>query len=148
MYFSAWKNSMPNAPMRLVGSLSLFSLVTVQTAFAQLFHSSNSPPPGVILISASINGQPATLLLDTGAEHSCLDVRYAAQLRLSPTGMESIRQPYATTISGKIRIGNLRIESLDIQNIDLLSADLTSMLLAVGNTLMGFWVTMFFATSS
>jgi hypothetical protein len=62
--------------------------------------------------------------------------------------MESIRQPYATTISGKIRIGNLRIESLDIQNIDLLSADLTSMLLAVGNTLMGFWVTMFFATSS
>ena len=48
-----------------------------------------------ILVRATVEGRPATFLLDPGAERSCLDAGLAARLRLRLARVESIRQPYA-----------------------------------------------------
>ena len=91
-----------------------------------------SRPAGVVLVAATVEGQPATLLLDTGAERSCLDSYFAAMTRLRTVGQESIRQPYATGVADTVHVADLEIQSFHIEGVDMLSSDLSAMALAAG----------------
>ena len=90
------------------------------------------PPPGVILVAATVEGQPATLLLDTGSERTCIDTGFAKRLRLTAGHLESIRQLYGTGTADSIRIGDLRLDSFHLKDMELLSSNLSAISSAVG----------------
>jgi predicted aspartyl protease len=83
-----------------------------------------SSSPGIILVSATVEGQPATFLLDTGAERSCLDAVFASRLRSRQTSVASIRQPYATVPADGIHISDLEIQTFHLRDFEMLSSDL------------------------
>jgi predicted aspartyl protease len=130
-YLGTRKYPMASGHTRFAISLYLFLLVPFHLAFAKSSGVAN-PPAGVVLVAATVEGQSATLLLDTGAERSCLDTRFAAQLRLGSASVERIRQPYATVTAGSIRIEDIEIDSFHLQHMELLSSDLSSTSLAAG----------------
>ena len=113
-------------------SLSFLVSANAREGLAKSNNSVSSRPPGVILVAATIEGQPATLLLDTGSEQSSLDSGFVARLGLHPVSAESIRQPYGTRAADGIRIGDVTLESFHLKNVELLSSDLASTSLAVG----------------
>ncbi len=117
-------------------SLCLFLLVPFHFASAKSSRFAERAT-GVVLVAATVEGQPATMLLDTGAERSCLDTRFAAQLGLRSASVERIRQPYATKTAGSIRIRDIKIDSFHLQDMELLSSDLSSASLAAGVTING-----------
>jgi predicted aspartyl protease len=123
---------MTNGHTRFAVSICLLFLVVFNRGFAKPYDSTAASPTGVILVPATVEGQPVTFLLDTGAERSCLDARLAAQLQLRSASVESIRQPYATGVAGGIRVGDLGIESFHLQDMDMLSSDLSAISLGVG----------------
>jgi predicted aspartyl protease len=84
------------------------------------------------MVAATVEGQPANLLLDTGSERSCLDAGFAARLQFHSTGAESIRQPYGTRAVDGIRIRDLGLDSFHVRDLEMLSGDLSSMSLAIG----------------
>jgi predicted aspartyl protease len=107
-------------------------LAAFSRGLAKPFDSAVFPPTGVILVPTTVDGQPATFLLDTGAERSCLDARLAAQLRLRLASVESTRQPHAAGVVGSIRIDDLAIESFHLLDMDMLSSDLSPIALGIG----------------
>ena len=66
------------------------------------------------LTSGSINGQPVTLLIDTGASDVVIPAAIARQLRLPSLG-----SGYAITANGRTRITRTRLDSLEIGPIRL-----------------------------
>jgi predicted aspartyl protease len=120
----------------LTVSLCLFLLVPFHLALAKSPGSAERAT-GVVLVAATVEGQPARMLLDTGAERSCLDTRFAAQLGLRSASVEHMRQPYATMTAGSIRIKDIKIDSFHLQGMELLSSDLSSASLAAGVTING-----------
>ena len=104
----------------------------VREGLAKPINNSYLPSPGVILVAAIVEGQRASLLLDTGSERSWLDAKFAAKLELYSTGIESIRLPYATREVDSIRVGDLGLDSVHIRDLEMFSGDLSSTSLAVG----------------
>ena len=130
-YLSIRKYLMASSHARLTISLHLLLLVPFHLALAKSSGFAK-PEAGVVLVAATVEGQPATMLLDTGAERSCLDTRFAAQLGLRSTSVERMRQPYSTMTAGSIRIGDIEIDSFHLQDMELLSGSLSSTSLAAG----------------
>src|SRR5271168_1597677 len=89
---STRKYRMRSAHIRFTTVLCL--VVCCRLAFAKELDPSVSHAAGIIVVAATVEGQSATLLLDTGAERSCLDIRLVARLGLRSVRTESIRQPY------------------------------------------------------
>ena len=127
---------MSDVHARLTISLCLFLLVPFHLALAKSSGFAERAT-GVVLVTATVEGQPARMLLDTGAERSCLDTRFAAQLGFRSASVEHMRQPYATMTAGSIRIRDIKIDSFHLQGVELLSSDLSSASLAAGVTING-----------
>jgi predicted aspartyl protease len=128
---------MANGHTRFVLSLSVLMLVISDHGFAKPLDSVAFQRAGLALVTATVEGQPAMFLLDTGAERSCLDAGFAARLQLRPTDAEVIRQPYGKGIGEKIRVKQLGIESFQLQDVDMLSIDLNSLTLGSGISIDG-----------
>jgi predicted aspartyl protease len=121
-----------NGYIEFASMLCFALLVCVEEGFAKPIHSANASPPGVVFVVATVEGQPAMLLLDTGSERSSLDSGFAVRLGVHPASVENIVQPYGTRPVESIRIGDLELQSFHVKNMELLSIDLTSMSLALG----------------
>src|ERR1700757_5189270 len=59
--------------------LTLLGASIIRTTYAQ-----SRNVDGTFLVDARVNGSPAVLVLDTGAEHSLLDREFAERLDLHP----------------------------------------------------------------
>jgi predicted aspartyl protease len=80
----------------LLVPLTVQSEILITTAVAQSRKVDDS-----FLVDARVNGFPAVLLLDTGAEHSLLDRNFAQRLGLRPVAEASLERPYS---SEKLRL--------------------------------------------
>jgi predicted aspartyl protease len=123
---------MRSAFIRFAAVICTVSLVSCHLGFAKELHSAVSSAVGIVLVSATVEGQPATFLLDTGAERSCLDAVFASRLRFRLTTVASIRQPYATVPADDIRISDLEIHTFHLRDFDMLSSDLASLSQGIG----------------
>jgi predicted aspartyl protease len=123
---------MRSAHIRFAAALCSVWLVSCHLGFAKELGSSISSVAGIILVSATVEGESATLLLDTGAERSCLDATFAARLRPLRTTVDSIRLPYTTVTADGIRISDLGIESFHLRDIAMVSSDLAPISFGIG----------------
>jgi predicted aspartyl protease len=128
---------MANRHTRLILSLGALLLALVAQGFAKPLESTLPPPSGVVVVSARVEGRPATFLLDTGAERSCLDASFAEHLQFKPTNVEGMRQPYGNRAVSSLRVRELGIDSFELQNVEMLAADLTSLSMGSGISIDG-----------
>jgi predicted aspartyl protease len=59
---------------------------------------------GTFLVDARVDGSPAVLLLDTGAEHSLLDREFAKRLGLHPIADANVQKPCSSGKNETVRV--------------------------------------------
>jgi len=123
---------MANGCIGIAATLCFVLLGQARAGLAKPLASSHSASPGVILVAATVEGQAANLMLDTGAERSCLDAGFAARVGLHATGEEAVRQPYGTKEVDSLRVGDLGLDSFHLRDLEILSGDLGATALAAG----------------
>ena len=87
---------------------------------------------GSFLIDTRIDGTPAVLLFDTGAEHSLLDREYARQLGLRPVGVANILTPYSSSETEVVVVADLDIQSIHSSGVKMMTEDLATSFGALG----------------
>src|SRR5262245_1665359 len=71
---------------------------------------------GHVLVSARINGQPATLILDTGSSNTSLDREWAARLQLPTVGNPIRMQGTGAATVSLARVASLGLGKLELEN--------------------------------
>jgi hypothetical protein len=89
--------------------LVLLSAINIRTSYAQ-----SRNIDGIFLVDARVNGSPAVLVLDTGAEHSLLDREFAQRLDLHPVAHADLQTPGGTG-SVLVNGGHLNLDLGDIE---------------------------------
>ena len=84
------------------------------------------PAAGVIVIAATIDGQPGRFLLDTGTDRSCLDNQFATRLALTSAYSASFRGDYGDGVATKVRVHEFVIGLIHLSGMMMLSADLST----------------------
>jgi predicted aspartyl protease len=74
--------------------LALLSAINIRAVYAQSHNAD-----GIFLVDARVNGSPAVLALDTGAEHSLLDRAFAQRLDLHSVAHADLQTPYSSKMS-------------------------------------------------
>jgi hypothetical protein len=74
---------MRSGHIRFAAALCSVWLVSYHLGLAKELAPSVSSATGVIFVYATVEGRPATFLLDTGAERSSLNATFAARLGFS-----------------------------------------------------------------
>jgi predicted aspartyl protease len=113
--------------MLLLITLSILSGTLFMTAGAQSHNLD-----GTFLLEAKINGYPAILMLDTGAEYSVLDRDFAHRLGLRPVAVANIQKPYSSDKTEIMLVHNLDIQSIHSKDLKVITDDLTASSVALG----------------
>ncbi|MBB6143014.1 putative aspartyl protease [Silvibacterium bohemicum] len=113
--------------MLLFICLSVLNGILIRAADAQSHNID-----GTFLVDARVNGSPAILLLDTGAEHSLLDREFAERLGLHPVGNADILRPYSSDKTEVMLVTDLDTLSIHSRNLRVLTDDLTANSRALG----------------
>jgi predicted aspartyl protease len=113
--------------MLLVIAFIILSGTLIKSANAQ-----SRNVDGTLLVEVRIDGAPAVLLLDTGAEHSILDQEFAHRLGLRPVGLANIEKPDSSYQSELVLVTNVEIQSVYIKDIKMLTDDLAASSGALG----------------
>jgi predicted aspartyl protease len=85
-----------------------------------------------VLVVARINGQFATLLLDTGADRSFIDYGFASRVGLALTDSQVVRRVYSIEEGKVVRPVDIEIQSSRLADAELVAADLGSTSEALG----------------
>jgi hypothetical protein len=80
------------------------------------------------LVDARVNGFPAVLLLDTGAEHSLLDRKFAQRLGLHPVAEASLQRRYSSEKTEIMLVTDLDIQSVHSSDLKVMTDDLAGAL--------------------
>lgn len=107
--------------------LALLSAIMIGTACAQ-----SHDIDGTLLVDAKMNGSPAILLLDTGAEHSILDREFAHQLGLHPIAYAGLQRPYSSENAEVVLVPHLDIQSVHSGGLRMMTDDLAATSGALG----------------
>jgi len=107
--------------------LTLLSASIIRTACAQSHN-----VDGIFLVDARVNGSPAVLMLDTGAEHSLLDREFAQQLDLHPVAHAELQTPYSSENTAVILVPHLDIQSVHSSGLRMMTDDLAATSGALG----------------
>ena len=107
--------------------LTLLSAIIIGTAYAQ-----SHDIAGTFLVDARVNGSPAVLMLDTGAEHSLLDREFAQRLDLNPVADADLQTLYSSEHSEVILVPHLDIQSVHSSGLRTMTDDLTATSRALG----------------
>jgi predicted aspartyl protease len=107
--------------------LTLLSAIIIRTACAQ-----SHDIDGTFLVDAKMNGSPAVLLLDTGAEHSILDREFAHRLGLHPIAYADLQRPYSSENTEVILMPHLDIQSVHSGGLRMMTDDLAATSRALG----------------
>jgi predicted aspartyl protease len=111
----------------LLVSLTVQSGILIRTAMAQSRNVDDT-----FLIDARVNGFPAILLLDTGAEHSLLDRKFAQRLGLHPVAEASLQRPYSSEKTEIVLVTDLDIQSVHGSDLKVMTDDLAASSGALG----------------
>jgi predicted aspartyl protease len=112
---------------------------------------------GTFLVEARINGDLATLLIDTGAERSSLDRKFAQRIGLRPVEVVNIQRPDSEDRTEVVVVTDLDIQSVHSSNIKMTTDDLAASSGALGAHIDGVlgndilrksWVTLDYSTGS
>jgi predicted aspartyl protease len=87
---------------------------------------------GTFLIDARVNGFPAVLLLDTGAEYSVIDRKFAQRLGLHPVAEASLQRPYSSEKTEIMLVTDLDIQSVHSTDTKVMTDDLAASSGALG----------------
>jgi predicted aspartyl protease len=87
---------------------------------------------GTFLVDARVDGSPAVLLLDTGAEHCLLDREFAKRLGLHPIADANVQKPYSSGKNETVRVSDLEIQSIHSSDLNVMTDDLTASSGALG----------------
>jgi predicted aspartyl protease len=85
-----------------------------------------------VLVAAQINGQPANLLLDTGAERSFIDYGFASRAGLALTDSQIVRRVYSSEEGKIVRPVEIEIQSSRLADVELVATDLGGTSEAIG----------------
>jgi predicted aspartyl protease len=107
--------------------LTLVSAIVIKTSYAQ-----SRNIDGTFLVDAKMNGSPAVLLLDTGAEHSILDREFAQRLGLRPVAYADLQRPYSSENTEVILVPHLDIQSVHSSGLRMMTDDLAAASGALG----------------
>jgi predicted aspartyl protease len=107
--------------MLLVIALIILSGTLIKSAHAQSHN-----VDGTLLVEVRIDGAPAVLLLDTGAERSLLDREFAQRLGLRPVGLANIQKPYSSDQTEVVLVANVDSQSVHIKDVRMLTDDLAA----------------------
>jgi predicted aspartyl protease len=113
--------------MLLLVALSVLGGTLIKPADAQSHN-----VDGTFLVDAKVNGSPATLVLDTGAEHSLLDRNFAQRLGLRPVAVATIQRPYSSDKTEIMLVANLDIQSIHSSDLKVMTDDLGASSVALG----------------
>jgi predicted aspartyl protease len=108
-------------------TLTLLSAIIIKTSYAQ-----SRNIDGTFLVDARMNGSPAVLLLDTGAEHSILDREFAQRLGLHPAAYADLQRPYSSENTEVILVPQLDIQSVHCSGLRMMTDDLAATSRALG----------------
>lgn len=101
--------------------LIILSGITIRTADAQSHN-----VDGTFLVDTRVDGVPAVLLLDTGAEHSLLDREFAQRHGLHPVADADLQRPYSSTTTEIVLVTDLDIQSIHSSGLRMMTDDLTA----------------------
>ncbi|HWO34523.1 MAG TPA: aspartyl protease family protein [Candidatus Acidoferrum sp.] len=87
---------------------------------------------GSFLVDARVDGSPAVLMLDTGAERSLLDRQFAKLLGLHPIADADVQKPYSSERKEIVRVTDLEIQSIHSRDLNVMTDDLTAGSRALG----------------
>jgi predicted aspartyl protease len=107
--------------------LALLSAINIRTAYAE-----SRNIDGIFLVDARVNGSPAVLVLDTGAEHSLLDREFAQRLDLHPVAHANLQTPYSSKNVDVILVPHLDIQSVPSSSLRMMTDDLAATSEALG----------------
>ena len=107
--------------------LTLLGASIIRTAYAQ-----SRNVDGTFLVDARVNGSPAVLVLDTGAEHSLLDREFAQRLGLHPVAYAELQTPYSSENTAVILVPHLDIQSVHSSGLRMMTDDLAATSGALG----------------
>ena len=113
--------------MLLFTPLTVLGGILLKTADAQSHN-----VDGTFLVDARVDGSPAVLLLDTGAEHCLLDREFAKRLGLHPIADANVQKPYSSGKSETVRVTDLEIQSIHSSDLTVMTDDLTASSGALG----------------
>ena len=112
--------------------LALLSAINIRTACAQSHNID-----GIFLVDARVNGSPAVLVLDTGAEHSLLDREFAQRLDLHPVAHADLQTPYSSKNAEVMLVPHLDIQSVPSSSLRMMIDDLAATSGALGSHIDG-----------
>src|ERR1700722_14007315 len=104
---SAKRSAQVSRRVLLLLPLTFLSASIIRTAYAQ-----SRNVDGIFLVDARVNGSPAVLVLDTGAEHSLLDQEFAQRLDLHSVAFADLQTPYSSKNAEVILVPHLDIQSV------------------------------------
>jgi predicted aspartyl protease len=108
-------------------TLTVLGGIVLKTADAQSHN-----VDGSFLVEARVDGSPAVLVLDTGAEHSLLDREFAKRLGLHPIADANVQKPYSSGKNEIVRVTDLEIQSIHSSDLNVMTDDLTASSGALG----------------
>jgi predicted aspartyl protease len=107
--------------------LTVLGGIVLRTADAQSHN-----VDGSFLVDARVDGSPAVLMLDTGAEHSLLDREFAKRLGLHPIADANVQKPYSAGKDEIVRVTDLEIQSIHSSDLNVMTDDLAAGSAALG----------------
>ena len=84
------------------------------------------------MVDARVNGYPAILMLDTGAEQSLLDRDFAQRPGLRPVAVANIQKPYSSDKTEMVFVNDLDIQSIHSNDLKVMTDDLAARSVALG----------------
>jgi predicted aspartyl protease len=124
---SAKRSAQVSRRVLLLLPLTLLSASIIRTASAQ-----SRNVDGTFLVDASVNGSPAVLVLDTGAEHSLLDREFAQRLDLHPVAYAELQTPYSSENAEVMLVPHLDIQAVHSSGLRMMTHDLAATSGALG----------------
>ena len=124
---SAKRSAQVSRRVLLLLPLTLLSASIIRTAHAQ-----SRNVDGIFLVDARVNGSPAVLVLDTGAEHSLLDREFAQRLDLHPVAHADLQTPYSSKNTEVILVPHLDIQAIHSSGLRMMTDDLAATSGALG----------------
>ncbi len=123
---------------RTIG-IGLLILATTLTALSGSAATPHRHPlnPGAVTIAVKVNGVSLRMLVDTGAQRSCLDTGVMSKLGLKSGAIAGVMTPYANSSTRELSVRTLEIAAFHVEDVTMIVVDMSSMSAALGLRLDG-----------
>ena len=92
---------------------------------------------GTFLVDVEVNGVPAVFMLDTGAERTVLDWKFAQQCGLRAVGAVDIQRPYSSGEADVVLVTSLNLGAVQHNSLEVMTDHLEAISAALGKHIDG-----------